>query len=128
VALSLGCSTGKVSDDDDDSGLNDVLDMTGDVEVTDTTGDSTIGLDCMSNLQCTGVGEVCDPATEKCVLLSDKLCVACDSDLNCGTGGTCFTNPSTQLKFCIVGCHNGTECPTGYSCSQVGEIAGKCVP
>ncbi|TNF35663.1 MAG: hypothetical protein EP329_06025, partial [Deltaproteobacteria bacterium] len=75
---------------------------------------------------------LCEPGFIKlndfqCIPDVVNLCEACSSDDNCiGQDSACVT--LSDGKFCAKGCAGAGDCPTGFSCQEVGASSKQCVP
>ncbi len=92
----------------------------------------TAGL-CPSSYVCTdegspcdgvtcGAGEVCEPATGRCVdEPACDVCAACDTAADCPYGD-CFEVDGAGV--CMLECARASDCPAGTTCEEVGLIGG----
>ncbi|MFZ4580194.1 MAG: hypothetical protein ACOYOB_17555 [Myxococcota bacterium] len=81
---------------------------------------------CPSAFKCATVIELSRDAKNICVSMYGKLCKGCVTTADCQIPGsqsaTCISQGGGT--FCGSACTIGDECPTGYVCSEVPDVAG----
>ena len=72
----------------------------------------------------TSLGDVCVPVAPK------SLCDLCEDDWECGSSADyCLSLPEApELKFCTQGCADDSECPSNFTCTNVGGADNQCIP
>lgn len=92
---------------------------------------------CVTNADCAGAGEVCMPIhmvegwQTLCItpLPTDPLCSMCTIDADCGGNSVCIASTANPGEFyCGLPCPVGDECPSGYTCADVGGAVDNCMP
>ena len=90
---------------------------------------------CATNAECTA--EVCMPiltvegTRTVCItpVNADPLCSMCTTDADCGGNSVCIVSVANPgERYCGLPCPNGDECPSGYSCADVGGAVDNCMP
>jgi hypothetical protein len=114
VAAACGDSGG--GDDDNDAGggaTKDASTPTGDggfmlpqIEIADLD-DNVAGQPCAENSECKGTGALC----------LDGTCTGvCESNKNCGAGGSCVQPLADQNGLCSKVCQQNSDCASGLDC------------
>ncbi len=88
--------------------------------------DQCVNMGCRSTTLDCAMGEFCDLVTGECHEATGAYCRECDDETDCGTGNMCLNIGYTQT-YCGVDCSMGQECPRGYSCGAVIDIADNVV-
>jgi hypothetical protein len=87
------------------------------------------GLECATT--CLRSGLVCDSATLSCVPPPHFICDPCATNADCGTGGTCVTEPDLGQSFCATPCNASGGCDAGgntcFALDEARTITG-CYP
>lgn len=78
---------------------------------------------CRSTVLDCAMGEFCNPLTGECFEAVGDYCRECEHEDDCGAGNMCLSIGYSQT-YCGVDCAMGQECPRGYECGRVQDVAG----
>lgn len=75
------------------------------------------------------VGTFCDAVTGACYEGDLAECDTCNANnpLDCGNGSYCLAVGDPQPGYCFHFCDTQDECPSGFTCTDVGGTSKVCV-
>lgn len=85
-----------------------------------------------------GATEICDDGKDNdCDGLIDlndpdcndaNVCIECDDDIDCSSIPNAICIELDGSKYCVIECLDGSDCPPGYSCVDIGIDTTYCIP
>ena len=100
-------------------------------DACDTTS-STVGscatAACTSSRIDCEFNQFCNSVTGECYDAGGYYCKSCNDDSDCGgSGNYCLNLGYAESDFCGVTCSTDSDCPSGYTCSPLGDLSGNII-